>query len=135
MTPDYELLKHAYAIIDGIPEKNFRLLDWVKQKRRQTCGTIACAGGWLAQHPDFKARGLQLERGLFGTYFPTLGNLQAYAALGKVFGLEYGDALEIFYSDRSPLDAPGRFGLTDKECWKARVRKFLAKRGQLGPAQ
>lgn len=53
MTINYELLKCAYAIISNIPEERFDLNEVY-----QPCGTIACALGWLSQHPDFNALGL-----------------------------------------------------------------------------
>lgn len=60
MTPNFELLKDAYAIIAGIPEEQFDL-DMVFKNRGGSngCGTIACAIGWLSLHPKFIELGLR----------------------------------------------------------------------------
>lgn len=46
-----------------IPPENVypELNDWQKGRVRQkpTCGTIACAGGWMALMPEFQAMGIR----------------------------------------------------------------------------
>jgi hypothetical protein len=49
-----ELLKEAYAIIDGIPEQAFDLEKIITDGGTSVgCGTVACAAGWLSIHPKF----------------------------------------------------------------------------------
>lgn len=58
-------LREAHAIIDGIPDVQFDLHDFSKNDKKvnpHKCGTIACAGGWLAAHPYFKKFGLFFRR-------------------------------------------------------------------------
>lgn len=134
-TPNYELLKDAYAIIDGIPESAFNLRRWrTAEGESLECGTICCAAGWLAQHPDMVAKGLSLEEGRFAALaVPTLGGVIGFGAMSILFGIERNEADAIF-SDRC---FGGRYQpenwaeLTDKEIWKARVRNFLKAKGAL----
>jgi hypothetical protein len=133
MKPNYELLKDAYAIIDGIPDKVFHLAAWVTRKGKALdCGTVACAGGWLSMHPQFNDMGLKLN----AERFPVLRGLQAIGALAALFNLEYSDALDLF--GMRPIcggprryDPPNADRLSDKELWKARVRNFLNRMGAL----
>lgn len=137
MEPNYELLKEAYAIIGGIPD-NVIDLDAVQRSEGETldCGTVCCAAGWLAHHPKFQALGLGLPySGLVCGSLLLKGRLVSYAeAISAVFDIDGDTATSLFCSSRF------RRGLlydvrcdydTDKDLWLARVRKYLADRGQL----
>jgi hypothetical protein len=156
--PNIELLKDAYAIIAGIPEKNFKLdavLTKCTKKRPgalyyvtvvPTCGTIACAAGWLGMHPDFAAKlnpkyDFSLARFQEGTpdIIWNLGHLEtrSYArAMAEIFNLTYDQAQDLFRA-RNKKDHDAEFLiiegkpvlgslLSDKQLFLARVRKFIA---------
>jgi hypothetical protein len=128
--PNFELLKDAYAIISGIPDDNFRLSTWFWLNNGKSCGTIACAGGWLALHPDMQERGLGVNP---RTDFPTFDGDEGYSALGKFFGVGDDDATRLF-SGRHTYDrglVRPRVYMSDKKLFLARVRKYLSNHGQL----
>lgn len=60
--PNYELLKQAYAIIDGIPETAIAL-GGIRTKEGATLaeGTVCSPEGWLALHPTFNEHGLTMS--------------------------------------------------------------------------
>lgn len=134
-TPDYELIKDAYAIIDGIPEESFNLDQWFRPARG-ACGTIACAAGWLAQHPDFNALGLKITHALPVPHVNDRHNL-GYHALGEVLGIDYDVAESIFCSREivSELDPKEKLSMTDKQLWLTRVRNYLKQHNQLTPVE
>lgn len=117
MTETYPLLREAYAVIDGIPEEQFRLFCWSNGKQ-PSCGMIGCGGGWLASYPPFIERGLRMVRGE-----PSYKHRYAFAALAEFLGITYDDAKIIFtaYGEHSFL--------SDKEEWKMRVKRFLESHG------
>ncbi|MDQ7981911.1 hypothetical protein QYH69_32325 [Paraburkholderia sp. SARCC-3016] len=125
-TESFPLLRDAYAIIAGIPESRFDLCLWRSGgNTANECGTIACAGGWLAMHPKFHALGLQAgEDGM-----PRTKGARNYGALAEVLGIDRMDAQQLFCSAtfHSSLNPPNADLLSDKERWLARVRNFLAK--------
>ena len=130
-TETYSLLRDAYQIIDGIPESNFALKYWLDEdswkKAEPDCGTIACAAGWLALHPDMKKLGLTRDQ--MGT--PMYLDMDGYDALAAVFGINWQDARNLFGTrGMSRLDEPreGTVMMTDKKLWMYRVRQFLAAR-------
>jgi len=118
--PNFERLRQAFAIIDGIPARVFNLDAWVSRDNGPQCGTIACAGGWLAMHPDMHALGL--TRGFDGS--PRLRYETGSDALARLFdctpqifsGAGYG------YKD---LEARYRRRLTHKKLWKRRVLRLF----------
>lgn len=135
--PNTELLRKAYAIIAGIPEHRFDLVDFVSSgtPNPNDCGTIACAAGWLAMHPDFCALGLTLTPGLL-RYVPALvgrendPRAQGYPALADVFGLSDDLAYHVFasrecsrFDDAFLKRAPTA---SDKAVFLNRVRRLLA---------
>lgn len=117
-----ELLREAYAIIDGIPAENINLFDITTKMSRDLCGTVACAAGWLALHPEFRKKtglsisknGSLLRRGVYDTYDTTLSRVFscAPAEARQLFGPRVG-----FMYDEYPI--------TDKEVWQRRVRYYL----------
>lgn len=143
---NFEKLKEAYAIIDGIPANKFRLEALLKKydPEHLRCGTIACAAGWLSLHPTFASKikpevvnvnpvgvvpcwklqwTVQDGRGPFQTSYYRL-------AMSKLFGLP--PTVDLF----RPVDIGERTDSTgrrrsDKEIWLHRVRMFLAAHNQL----
>jgi hypothetical protein len=134
--PNFELLKDAYAIIDGIPETAIDL-DELVSARGETLehGTVCSPAGWLAQHPRFMALGLSLvgdDSKLLLDGEPPVEESTA-AILGKVFGLQLADAEHLF-SDRNTYTLGDDSGLSDKRLWLREVRDFLRQHGQLDEA-
>ncbi|KVQ35727.1 hypothetical protein WK03_35250 [Burkholderia cepacia] len=126
MKPNFELLKDAYEIIDGIPFKNFNLDTWRKRDDGATCGTIACAAGWLTLHPKFKELGLKTEvgSGKF-QHRPVFNGKENMDALADLFGIELSDALQLFREKRQFEQG------THKQVFLWRLRSFLEAHGQL----
>lgn len=131
--PDFELLKDAYAIIDGIPETAIAL-DYLQSARGQSLekGTVCSPAGWLAQHPQFTALGLSLsddgEQLLLDGY--RAESASTPELLAQVFGLERTDA-EYLFGDRNRFTLGDDSGLSDKRLWQHEMREFLKRHGQL----
>lgn len=102
-TPNYELLKDAYAILGGIPDKAINL-DYIRQKQGRTlsCGTISCGIGWLASHPTFKKMGLNIQRPKRGMAYADItwrGKKVNYdTAAANIFGISKREANDLFTS-------------------------------------
>lgn len=130
-TESYPLLRDAYAIIDGIPDNRIDLAQWRKVGRSpHSCGTIACAAGWLSMHPDMKDRGLLSGSGGMPKFRNESGYFSyCYEALAIMFGIDRRSASDIFCTRfmGGRLDPENAGQLSDKELWKARVRNFLKK--------
>jgi len=131
--PNFERLAIAYAIIDGIPDKNLDLESTFTKIERSisndvplpTCGAIACAAGWLSLHPDFKKD----FKNLVSRWEWTNWDLWI-GTLSRVFNLPDGDIQDLFGPrGNSSLDLElGAHTLeyfTDKQLWLSRVRVFL----------
>jgi hypothetical protein len=133
-----ELFKDAIAIIAGIPYKQVSLRNWQKdmhpfrsrtvhQTHRIDCGTVCCAAGWLALHPDMRKLGLR--NGALGE--PVLKrkghlyDLEDYDALAELFGIDYKEAMALFGPGISEQERPNNEN--DKVVWLNRARKLLAK--------
>jgi len=135
-TPDFELIKDAYAIIDGIPETAIDL-DKLVSARGETLehGTVCSPAGWLAQHPKFLERGLSLsddDSRLQWAGEPAEDESPA-AVLARVFRLQPRDAEHLF-ADRNTFTLGDDSGLSDKRLWQREVREFLKHHGQLDQA-
>lgn len=132
----YPLLRDAYAVIDGIPENNIDLSEWVKGAPpppvAASCKTIACAAGWLSLYPGFKALGFIYHWYYAEPEYQVDGGekYSSYPAIEEFFGLTEADARAIFGTRTTGKDYdprnPDRY--SDKELWKYRVRKFLKTR-------
>lgn len=123
-----ELLREAYAIIDGIPDKRINLgviARGPKPNDPKHCGTIACAAGWLGMHPKFKELGMRTSNGDL-----TLKGVPDYFdwddVLARVFDCSQHVAQKLF----EPRRWKETSGKTDKQVWQARVREYLKKRGK-----
>lgn len=131
--PDFELLKDAYAIIDGIPETAIDL-DRLQTAKGPALdkGTICSPAGWLAQHPKFMELGLSLSEdgkhlGLHGQ--PAEAGAEA-DLLAQVFGLHPSEAQHLFSTRETCLPGDDS-GLSDKRLWLREVREFLKQHGQI----
>lgn len=144
-----ELLKDAIAIIDGIPDDRLRLSRWqvqhskvfdselslyhykyISKARQIRCNTIACAGGWLCLHPDMQQRGLSINThgGGYFEAFPKYKKKVGFEALGCFFGIDTGEAEELFGMRTSDeMDDEATRKLTDRQLWLHRAKLLLAK--------
>ncbi|OWW20562.1 hypothetical protein AYR66_14755 [Noviherbaspirillum denitrificans] len=129
--PDFELIKDAYAIIDGIPETAIDL-DQLVSARGETLehGTVCSPAGWLAQHPAFNAAGLTLSDDDSRLQLSGEEPRDPAAILAQVFRLQPMDARHLF-ADRMTYTLGDDSGLSDKRLWLREVREFLKQHGQL----
>jgi hypothetical protein len=126
--PNFDLLRDAFAIMDGIPSRVIDLDSWTtEQGKTLSCGTIACAGGWLARHPQFMELGLRIDScgGVQGKNVYGIGALAELFNLDRSKGEEYlfnsdGDG----YRDRE-LFQEQREQLGHKRLWKRRVLRLF----------
>jgi hypothetical protein len=138
-----ERLKDAYAIIDGIPPERIHL-DMFQQFNNDNqyahdvteikCGTICCAGGWLALHPKVRKWGITAD----DTGCPVLARnpdefansyKDSYKVLATVFKIDYYDAEALFRPRRWALDGSLR---SEKQLWLDRCLDLIGRleRGQ-----
>lgn len=137
-TPNYELLKDAYAIIDGIPAKHFDLEAIVdKVGESLTCGTVACAIGWLGLHPKFNELGLQTVLGKSDDSYLLKMNgfhdddFYSHKVAG-LFGISVHDASDLFGpASHSGFDYLINSKTSDKKRFLKRVKLYLIEKGQL----
>lgn len=131
--PDFELIKDAYAIIDGIPETaiDLNLLQTAKGETLER-GTICSPAGWLAQHPKFMELGLSLSEDgsrLLLNGEPA-GAESPAEIMAQVFGLQPADAERLF-ADRNTYTLGDDSGLSDKRLWLHEMREFLKEHGEV----
>lgn len=127
MTPDSkELLRDAYAIVDGIPEEVIRFgLPCSVQGQSLGEGTVCSPEGWLAQHPDFIARGLSLSPNRTAILFRGEGDAnRPAAAMAQVFEIPVDEASRLF-GPRSNFTMDEANPRSDKELWLQRMREIL----------
>jgi hypothetical protein len=125
----------AIEIIEALPDEQVNLKVWQKEnfaryissKQEATCGTIACAAGWLALDPEMQAQGL--KSGFCGQ--------PEFHFRGEIYGVSF-HALGLFF-DILDIEADTLFGprvaweesedmecWTDKQIWLHRAKTFLA---------
>lgn len=129
--PNYELLKQAYAIIDGIPETAIAL-GAIQTKEGATLakGTVCSPEGWLALHPAFNDLGLTMSADGKELRFNGEASSSSSTAMAKVFGLPPAEAEQLF-GDRRMFTAGDDSGLSDKRLWQRSIREYLQREGQL----
>lgn len=129
---NFELLKHAYRVIEAIPDN---VIDLDQIMVSNSCGTCCCAAGWLAQNWAFKDLGLGLPelnaRCRIGAELLINGEDRRFdAAMAKVLGTDCGTAYTLFCprgeENWGEFDLP----LTDKQLWLRRVRNYLEEHGE-----
>jgi hypothetical protein len=135
-----ERLKDAYAIIDGIPAERIHLdmfqynyvgNGYAHDVTAIKCGTICCAGGWLALHPKVRKWGITAD----DAGCPVLARnpddpVNSYKVLATVFKIDYYDAEALFRPRRWALDGSLR---SEKQLWLDRCLDLIT-RLQLGQA-
>lgn len=138
---NFELLRDAYAIIDGIPDDAIHL-NYIVSRRGETpaCGTIACTLGFLAMHPQFQALGLGLKHTL-GMQLTMHGHVTSFrSAAHEIFGLNEAETEAVFGSYGVGAYDPDLVGgfvqshdgkkPSHKQLFKLRVVEFLREHGQ-----
>jgi len=138
-TPNWELLKDAYAILDGIPERAI-YLDCIRKRgpRSQGCGAIACGIGWLGMHPKFQALGVKTVGEGYRSRVEVNGTREDYVdAAAALFNIEKTNGKNLFSSaGNSDYDPAGDWGWhcpadQHKEVLLRRFRHFLGDAGQI----
>jgi len=142
--PKFDLLREAYKIIDAIPGRAFDLEMFItKMGEAPSCGTIACAGGYLAMNPFFKKRGLKLvvaDECYYGGYTVQYRGNNGLYAFAKLFKLHESDSngddeRDVFaardhgYKDYE-LSNDQLDDLSDKALWKRRVLRLFQEYGE-----
>jgi hypothetical protein len=128
MTPNYEKLRDAYAVLDGIPEHKFvtdlsRFIRYPdsddgmdRSDLANDCQTMACGAGWLYLHGGF---------GLEGA---------TWSSLVDAFGLSERDGGMLFdsrgYSELDEEIEDAQEGLSDKQLLRARFVLWMQMQGQ-----
>jgi hypothetical protein len=90
----HERLAEAIRVLKEVHEKNlaFDYTSWGKDSH--TCGTVACAGGYLTLHAPFNAQGLWPRQRYCLT--PLYDDYTDVAALAEFFDIDFEDADDIF---------------------------------------
>jgi hypothetical protein len=132
MTPKFELLKEAYAILGGIPSKVINLNSiQEKEGKALSCGTICCGIGWLGHHPKFQALGLKTKEN--GVSYKGEDSYYEDAA-SNLFNIDYKSAEELFapgYDICNSLEKGASPLLSHKQRLLYRFRTYLRRHGQL----
>ena len=131
-----ERLQQAIKIIEGLEDKQVDLRGWqvsaengttVKSMSEVDCGTIACAGGWIALNLEMQEQGLSV--GLMGT--PKYKGYLNFTALALFFELPMQTAEWLFnrvMDDESTravsLESWGA-RISDRRIWLNRAREIL----------
>lgn len=128
-------LQKAYAIVERVPEKDLELGTWCRESEG-SCGTIACAAGWISSSKEFPGLILEPITPFFkgsdtGKPLFKEGKLEArcYEAMALALGISEDDAEELFglrnrkrsYDEYWCADPD----VSDKEFWLARMRNFM----------
>lgn len=137
-TPDYELLKDAFAIIAGIPPEAVTL-DWTKNKDGESLdkGAVYHPARWLSLHPTFQERGLSAaENGRQLLFKGEAAPESLYSEpLARLFGLPVSDVIHLFVERGAHMGEEHKLGHTDKDIWLDRVRFYLTTHGAIKPSQ
>lgn len=131
---NFELFDKAVDFIASREDKQLNLGNWqafapniTPSSEAVHCGTIACAGGWIALNPEFEALGVRA--GSFGA--PRFWGLSSYEALAKLFDISINDANDLFnFKTSDDADTFGKVEndlMTDRQLWLSRARLMRAK--------
>jgi hypothetical protein len=133
--PDFELLKDAYAIIDGIPEAAIDLAAPCSARGESLeHGTVCSPAGWLARHPAFNALGLAPSDDGSSLVFKGEAEGKTSAeVMAQVFRLPLPEAEHLF-GTRDTYTLGDDSGLSDKRLWLREMRDFLKTHGQIDEA-
>jgi hypothetical protein len=124
-------MKLAIEIIRGVSAAQLSLRFWqghnsatethVSEPERVTCGTIACAAGWLALSPAIRKEGLAV--GLHGN--PQFSGHVGFLALARFFEISYHEA-RVLFNPRYSMEAIHFGTQVDKEIWLRRIEMFTS---------
>lgn len=132
---NYDLLKDAYAIIDGIPENAIAFGPLLSARGDSLDrGTICSPAGWLAQHPKFNALGLTLagDGGCLLLDGEADEGASTAEIMARVFAMPEPDADRLF-GDKGTYSLDNE-GLSDKRLWQHEARGLLKEHRQLDEA-
>jgi hypothetical protein len=136
-TPDYELLKDAFAIIGGIPPDAVTL-DWTKSKDGEALdkGALYHPARWLSLHPAFQKRGLTASENGKQLLYPgaAASGRSNSEVLAQLFGIPVSDAINLFVERGAHMGEGQKIHHTDKDIWLDRVRHYLTTHGALKQA-
>lgn len=92
------LLKLADFLETKVPLNRFDMCHFAGAVAdgRPACGTSACAAGWAATIPSFRAVGFRLINSRTMGIYPGLGRARGWAALEKFFVLNRMQVCELF---------------------------------------
>ena len=100
-----ERLTRLHALVSGISPAVLNMETWLGQGG---CGTTACAVGWAAQDPWFKAQGLELVDAKWSGprtfYRPVFGGKENMAAAALLFDLD-PDITDTLFGDMAYDDS------------------------------
>lgn len=130
-----ELFDKAVDFIASRTDEQLDLGDWQKSWTNRgtiapsseyvNCGTIACAGGWIALSPEFNELGVY--PGIAGA--PRFDGDAAYSAMAKLFDIPRHVAANLFYFRTTDDEVQfGEFAntMTDRQLWLSRARMVRA---------
>lgn len=125
---DYELLKDAYAIVDGIPEAAIAIgLPCSKIGPTLSEGTVCSPEGWLALHPSFIELGLSISAD--GRSLEFNGEQESVAsAMAKVFRMPEEEAAQLFGGRTADIGDESNSSMSDKQFWQMRIRHHIHSR-------
>lgn len=114
-----ELLRKARAILAAIPDEHLKLEDWVNNTTNPadvlapTCGTIACAAGWLAGSGQIPGLSLHVVTEITGTVrlvpWPDYATLPQVDEIWRLWDQILRHLAAIF--DITPQQADGLFNV------------------------
>lgn len=122
--PNVPRLLHLITVLQNVEATgaNFNMGTWLYQNE---CGTTACAFGWAALDPVFRAQGLTTKRREINwtpitMLVPTFDGATGYTAAARFFEIPYNDAYTVF-RPREFMDN------TDPQDVIDRINRLLAK--------
>lgn len=128
---DYELLKQAYAIIDGIPENLIAFGPACTHAGPSLAdGTICSPEGWLAMHPAFQQLGLNFDAEANEVRYNDEPGESPAIIMSRVFRLPLTEAEQLF-GGRTAFTGGDDSGLSDKRLWQRRICEYLQAKGEL----
>lgn len=133
-----ELFDKAVEFIASRNDTQLDLSNWqhlshsgdnpINSSEDVTCGTIACAGGWLALNKEFNELGLYPSTSIG---MPCFESNRGYYALAKLFDISYTDSQTLFffrtYQDDDLFGHHYAELMTDRQLWLSRARIIRAR--------
>jgi hypothetical protein len=139
-----ERLRTLYSMMAGIPSEAIDMDDWRRtetgpwrragdscltdDKLLKGCGTAACALGYAAAYPEFKAQGLHYDLGGYRPA-PVFNGRGGFDAGVAFFGLNREESWELFKKVQSTS------GKSHKQVFLQRLRALLLAKKIITPAR